>query len=509
MKSLHALPLLLLAAIQDANAIATGNPDSRTMLQGTGSITIDVLANDTSSIANSDLFIETYDTTSAGYGSVVLNDDDTLTYTPPSENFTGTDTFTYFVTDDSGYGNQTVVTIEVIEGIALDTLVTGSRNRSVATMLGEACNAEGVSNALGSSCSQFSSQVGEGGNLDSLIANIAPDEALIQRSLMSENNRNRTSRLYQSISHMQSGSPASLSINNRSLPSNGTGGGAGDGFSSPWTLLSSIQTERFEHDQTSKEAGYESKSVGALLGLGYRVDRKLSLGVALDWSSYEVDFASKGGNMDSDIYSLTTFLSYYNGPIHWDLQAGYASADTQAKRVFDFPAPAVANSDYGSDQLSLSTQLEWAWQPGAWTLKPFARLDYLQTNVDAFSETGDSVWNMSAGKQKYTLLNSSLGFDTSYTATTSWGVVIPGIRFSAINQNDLDSDAVNFQLIDAGSLGNFKLSTDSPDSRFYEWSLNTAFILKNGVSTFISGRVVSDYDNASAYQVAGGINFEF
>jgi outer membrane lipase/esterase len=514
MKPLHALPLLLLAAIQDANAIATGNPDSRTMLQGTGSITVDVLANDTTTITNGDLFIQTFDSVSAGYGSVVLNQDNTLTYTPPSENFTGTDTFTYFVRDDSGYGNQTVVTIEVIadvgEPISIDTFVTGARNRSVATMLGTACNAEGASDQLTSSCSQFSSQVGEDNNLDSLVANIAPDEALIQRSLMSENNRNKTSRLYQSISQIQSGSPASLSINNRSLPSGGgTGGAAGDGFSSPWTLLTSIQTEHFEHDQTSKEAGYESKSVGALFGLGYRVDRKLSLGVAFDWSSYEVDFASKGGNMDSDIYSLTGFLSYYSGPIHWDLQAGYASGDTQAKRVFDFPAPAIANSDYGSDQLSLSTQLEWAWQPGAWSLKPFARLDYLQTNVDAFSETGDSVWNMSAGKQKYALLNSSLGFDTSYTATTSWGVVIPGIRFSAINQNDLDSDAVNFQLIDAGSLGNFKLSTDSPDSRFYEWSLNTAFILKNGVSTFISGRVVSDYDNASAYQIAGGINWEF
>jgi uncharacterized protein YhjY with autotransporter beta-barrel domain len=507
MKPLHALPLLLLAAIQDANAIATGNPDSRTMLQGTGSITVDVLANDTTTIANGDLFIQTFDSVSAGYGSVILNQDNTLTYTPPSENFTGTDTFTYFVRDDSGYGNQTLVTIEVIAGIgSIDGFVTGARNRSVATMLDAACNAEGVSNALRSSCSQFSSQLGEDNNLDSLVSNIAPDEALIQRSLMSENNRNKTSRLYQGIAQLHAGSSASLTVNDQVVSS---GGGAGDGFSSPWTLLTSIQTEHFEHNQTSNEAGYESKSVGALIGVGYRVDRKLSLGLAFDWSSYDVDFATKGGNMDSDIYSLTGFLSYYDGPLHWDLQAGYTAGDTQASRVITFPETAIAKSDYGSDQLSLSTQLEWAWQPGAWALKPFVRMDYLQTNVDAFSETGDSVWNMSAAEQNYTLLNSSLGLDTSYTATTSWGVVIPGIRFSAINQTDLDSDAVNFQLIDAGSMGNFTLDTDSPDSMFYEWNVNTAFVLKNGVSTFISGRVVSDYKDSKAYQITGGINWEF
>jgi uncharacterized protein YhjY with autotransporter beta-barrel domain len=506
MKPLHALPLLLLAAIQDANATATGNPDSRTMVRSTGSITIDVLANDTSTIVNGDLFIQTYSTVSSGYGSVVLNNDNTLTYTP-NEGFSGTDTFTYFVTDDSGYGNQTVVTVEVIDEIQpIDGFVTGARNRSIATMLDTACNAEGASNELISSCVELLSQVGEGNNLDSLVSNIAPDEALAQRSLMSENNRNRTSRLYQGIAQLHAGSSASLTVNDQVMSS---GGGAGDGFSSPWTLLSSIQTEHFEHNQTSKEAGYEASSVGALIGVGYRVDRKLSLGVAFDWSSYEVDFAAKGGNMDSDVYSLTGFLSYYNGPLHWDLQAGYTTGDTQAKRVINFPDTAAAYSDYGSDQLSLSTQLESAWQFNAWALKPFVRMDYLQTKVDAFSETGDSIWNMSASKQNYSQLNTSVGLDTSYTATMSWGVFIPGIRFSAVNQNDLDNDAVNFQLINAGDLGNFKLSADSPDSMFYEWNLNSAFILKNGVSTFLSGRVVSGYKDSKAYQITGGINWEF
>ncbi|RYY75615.1 MAG: autotransporter outer membrane beta-barrel domain-containing protein [Gammaproteobacteria bacterium] len=374
-------------------------------------------------------------------------------------------------------------------------------------MLGKACNSELVSDKLTSSCDQLSAQANESGNLDNVVSRIAPDESLIQRRLMSENTRNKTSRLYQGLASLRTSSgPASVSFNNQVLTS---GGGAGDGFSSPWTLLTSVQSEHFERNETSKEAGYESSNLGALVGLGYRINNDLNLGIALDWSSYEVDFASKGGNLDSDITSLTGFLSYYKGQFSVNVQAGYTSGDTQAKRVFEFPTRSVAASDYGSNQWNVSTQLDWAWHPGAWGVSPFLRVDYLNTEIDAFVETGDSIWNSSTDKQTHKLLNSSLGLDTTYTITKSWGVIIPGVKLSAINQSNLSNDPVNFQLVDASSLGNFQLRADSADSMFYEWTLGTAIVLPNGVSTFVSARSVTGLSESSARQITAGINWEF
>jgi uncharacterized protein YhjY with autotransporter beta-barrel domain len=520
MKKIHAFPLLLAASTQYANAAVTSNADAANMVQGTESVKIDVLANDTTT-SEGGMFVVRINLVAA-YGSAVINEDNTVTYTP-NESFVGVDTFSYVAADDSGYGGDTLVTVEVkarteepdpVEPtdperpvFDIENYVTGARNKSVASMLGVACNAQQVSERLANSCDQLSSQANEQGNLDDAVSRIAPDEALIQRRLMAENSRNKTSRLYQSVAQLRTTSgPAAISINNKVLP---TGGGAGDGFSSPWTLLTSVQSEHFERKQTDKEAGYESSNLGALLGFGYRVNSDLNLGLALDWSSYEVDFADKGGNLDSDIRSLTGFLSYYKGAFHADVQAGYTSGDTQAKRIFDFPETAVAESDYGSSQWNVSTQLEWAWQPGAWGVRPFLRLDYLSTNVDAFTETGSSIWNTSAGKQTHKLLNSSLGLDTSYTLTKSWGVIIPGIKLSAINQSNLSNDAVNFQLVDANSLGNFQLRADSADSMFYEWTFSTAIVLPNGVSTFISARSVSSYNDSSARQITAGINWEF
>ncbi len=371
-------------------------------------------------------------------------------------------------------------------------------------MLGAACSSGELSAQLNNSCGTLAQSEGD---LNSIMAEIAPDEALIQSRLLAENSRNRTARIYQGMAQMRSGSGgAVVGLNDHVLSS---GGAAGDGFGSPWTVLTSVQLESFERDQTWREAGYESEAVGVLLGLGYRINGNLNLGVAVDWASYDVDFANEGGTMDSDVVSLTGFLSWYSGPLSLDLQLGYASGDTQAQRIIRFPDVSVANSDYGSDQFSASTQFEYRLQAGAWSLTPFVRLDYLNTQVDAFAETGDSLWVTSAEEQTHEQLNTSLGIDTSYTMAMDWGVMIPSLRFSAVNQAHLSNDYVAFNLTDAGGLGNFELRADSADSLFYQWDVSTVFVLPNGVSTFISGKVVSSYANTSAYQVTGGINWEF
>ncbi|HEY7689037.1 MAG TPA: cadherin-like domain-containing protein, partial [Dongiaceae bacterium] len=71
-------------------------------------VTVDVLANDKSS-DGSDLTVET---ASAGNGAVVINPDNTLSYTPDPD-FSGTDTITYTVKDGSGGTATATVTVTV------------------------------------------------------------------------------------------------------------------------------------------------------------------------------------------------------------------------------------------------------------------------------------------------------------------------------------------------------------------------------------------------------------
>ncbi len=81
---------------------------------------------------------------------------------------------------------------------------------------------------------------------------------------------------------------------------------------------------------------------------------------------------------------------------------------------------------------------------------------------------------------------------------------------SLVNQANLHNSPVAFQLLYADSgLGGFELRADSPDSLFYQWDLDTVLILANGLSTFVGVQALSDYDHVTAYQLRGGVNWEF
>jgi hypothetical protein len=86
-------------------------------------------------------------------------------------------------------------------------------------MLERICNTEIGSIALGNSCGAL--REGEG-DLNGVMAEIAPDEALIQRRLLAENSRNRTSMLYRNMAQMRTSNVTNtVSINDLTVPATG------------------------------------------------------------------------------------------------------------------------------------------------------------------------------------------------------------------------------------------------------------------------------------------------
>lgn len=516
MKHIHpSVPLLLLAAaVQDVNA-ATVRPDTAQALRNGGPIPINVLENDEADPqSESGLFIISYDQVSAAYGTVTLNEDtNELIYTP-REDFVGQDTFFYAADDGFGYGGA-LVTINVVDAPQpeLETHATGGTNKAVAGMLDDLCPVAGGETQLAQFSQSCIDLYGVLADEDTALLNenlrqIAPDESLTQRGLMAENARSKTARVQRAMAQLRTGGAASLSINNTVLP---LGGAAGDALGSPWTLLSAIQFEDFERDQTGNQAGYDSNAKGLMLGIGYRQSNSLNLGAVLDWTAYDLDYLRDGGDLESDLLNVTGFLAWYSGNFGLDLQLGYTQGDSDAQRRFTFPVVAYADSRYDSSQRDLSGQLDWTWQSGAWTLQPFLRLDYLRSEIDGYTETGDSLWLTAVEKQAHEQINTSAGLDTRYTLTYTWGVMVPNLKLSLVNQANLQNSPVAFQLVQANDFGfgGFELRTDSPDSLFYQWDLSTAFVMAGGWSSFLGVQVLSGYDYVSAYQVSGGVNWEF
>ncbi|HEX7033546.1 MAG TPA: Ig-like domain-containing protein [Nitrososphaera sp.] len=84
------------------------NDDSATT-EGGSAVTIDVLANDSDEDGDG---LHVVSTSVPSHGTVVINEDDTITYTPP-RTYSGTDSFTYVVEDGQGGSDSATVTVTV------------------------------------------------------------------------------------------------------------------------------------------------------------------------------------------------------------------------------------------------------------------------------------------------------------------------------------------------------------------------------------------------------------
>jgi len=102
-------PASVLITVNPANDPPIANDDSVTIRENTPAKKIDVLANDTE-VDNEPLRIS--DITQGSHGSVEINPDNTLSYTP-NPKFEGADTFTYTISDREGQTDTAVVNITI------------------------------------------------------------------------------------------------------------------------------------------------------------------------------------------------------------------------------------------------------------------------------------------------------------------------------------------------------------------------------------------------------------
>ncbi|MEC8555466.1 MAG: Ig-like domain-containing protein [Planctomycetota bacterium] len=90
-------------------ALPSGRTDRTTVEEG-NSVVIDVLSNDLINDGSTPTLISVAD---GAFGTVTINEDKTVTYTPNDPNFFGTDTFTYVMNDTSGLGEDSTGTVTV------------------------------------------------------------------------------------------------------------------------------------------------------------------------------------------------------------------------------------------------------------------------------------------------------------------------------------------------------------------------------------------------------------
>lgn len=522
----HRLPLaaLLLALVQTAQAVVTANDDDIVLPINTP-ISFDVRQNDTSSLG-SETTLSLGEYGQPSHGTLELNQNDNqFTYTP-NEGFEGVDSFQYQVYDDEDAPASTAtVTLTVgaydpapePEEGSLESRVQGERNIRTARMLDSVCarstagggEGEGLSAALNQRCGELLTAASRNpAQVNGLVAEIAPDEILLMRSLSAGMIRNHTQRLYQFQDGLQSAqSSGQVAFNQPRFLLGYRGGSAGEA-TSPVGIFGSINADQAEHDPTAYESGYDYDAYGFTLGVDYRLRPDLHLGLAFNNVTYDLTYASQGGALDADLNTLTGYLSWFAGPVSLDAQLGYSRGDfTTERNLTSFST--IATGDTTSDQYNLSLQADYTWNQGALTARPFLRLDYVSARIDAYDETGGAGWGMGIAEQTLDQVSTSAGVDTHFAISFDGGVLVPGVKLSAVNDASRDYAPVAFHLLDAaGGDGEFSLRPDGEDSLYYQVELGTVMQLKNGLGTFLSVQDTLGYSDMDAWQITGGVHLE-
>jgi len=515
-KAHHGVPLLLLsAAISDQVFAAAVAVDDFAPVAVDSSIDIDVLANDTVDSLNSGSGVFLFEPDGEGTklpdnGQVVIGQNNTLIYTP-NPGFVGTDTFEYEVQDTLDYGSDiALVTVTVSNPNAtgegpIESSVIGESNQATAAMLDNFCLAP--SDELRTACAELETLAQtDPAALNTLVSQITPDEVLTQRRMVAEVIRNQTQRLYSSRQLMMQGIGVGALGSNTLLLNSYSGGNAGEGLPQ-WALFGSIKFGKTDHDQTSRESGYDADTTGMLVGVNYRLRPNLDVGMALDFTDYSVDYNYDAGGLDSEVYSLNGFASWApREQISLDLTLGYSMGDISTKRYVQYTQ---ANGDTNSSQYFLSAQAQYTFHSGAFNASPYLRLEYVSASVDGYSETGNNPWLMNVAKQDLDQVNYTLGVDTTYALSFDWGVMVPGLKLSAISEGNQDYSPVAFSLVNnGGSDTAFILRPDGEDSLYYQIEANSVFVMQGGFSTYISVQTLAGYENVDAWLAQAGFNYE-
>jgi outer membrane autotransporter protein len=272
----------------------------------------------------------------------------------------------------------------------------------------------------------------------------------------------------------------------------------------PFSLLLNGRASWFERDPSTLERGYDGDAYSAQLGLDKRLSPRTVVGGFLVFERSRADFArdlagvspqSSEGETDSDTLSLLVFGAHnLSDALHVEAAASYGWSDYEFSRNVYYqptgggaiiPVNTEGETDGTNYWLSLGTGYELA--RGASSLAPYARLTYVRSSVDGYSETDLSATGLAMryDEARRTSLTATLGLRAGMTQSYGWGVLAPFFKLEYEHEfrNDPQKVSSAFVLDDANTL--FTPAGEDPDRDYFHLGAGTQFILPHGWMSFI------------------------
>jgi uncharacterized protein with beta-barrel porin domain len=277
-----------------------------------------------------------------------------------------------------------------------------------------------------------------------------------------------------------------------------------------------------ERDETDLESGLDFDTVGITIGADYRINNQFILGGAIGFIDTEAELENDAGDLDTRGINLSLFGTYYSPQNYFiDFSATLGNNDFDQKRRIVYTLEGLADvnqtlkADYDGDMVSLFVGSGYDFNRGAWSFGPRADLEYIKSDIDAFTEevsdpTADGGgWATRVDDTDQRWLTLNLGGRVSYTHSADWGVLIPYARLDWLHEFEDDSQVITAHFVDDPAGLGIEIQTDEPDTDYLRLRFGTSAQFQNGVVGFVDYGTILAHSEWSSHTISAGLRMEF
>jgi len=280
-----------------------------------------------------------------------------------------------------------------------------------------------------------------------------------------------------------------------------TGMSAGDPYHDVGMWLQGFGST-IDQDNRQGVAGFDADTAGLTFGADTLLTDNFRLGAAFSYASTDVDTKGSSNNVDIDNYQGTVYASLKNGEHYFDASFSYGqNSYTGSRAVTVGTLKRTARSDYDADQTIIQGIWGRRFDIGNGVhINPFIGLNYVNLDIDAYTETGAGAANLVVAKADHETLESSVGLSLRKEMKTDQGTtIIPEIHASWRHEC-LDDEQTNTSTF-TGAGTSFATRGFDPANNSANIGVAFSAYLKNNIDI----QVRYDYESKSDYDGHSGI----
>ena len=310
----------------------------------------------------------------------------------------------------------------------------------------------------------------------------------------------------------------------------GGGGGASyddayDDMGARWGLFFSGSLQTAERDSTSREAGFDLDGYGFTAGFD-RSGARSTYGLSVGFQNEESDLKQDSGAIDSDSVEASVHASWFpDDQLFVSLVAGAGQGDLEQDRriVYTLLGTSIDQTARGEtdfDQRFANLALGWdLGGPGggtsAWQVSPEIRAEWLEVDVDPFSEVMSdptapgSGLGLEVDGQSFTSLTSNLGVQVARAVSTSWGVLQPSFAAEWVHEFENGVELLTGRFLGDPTDETYVLLSDEAVEDYGRVAASLVAVTAGGGSFYVQVQHLVAYDELESTSFSLGGRLEF